>query len=150
LRCRACGLLYYFNPTVAVGAFVFDSQHRLLFVRRAVDPGKGKLGIPGGFVDFGESAEAALRREVREEVGIELAGIAFLCSEPNLYPYRDVTYPTVDLYFTARGSAGRKVKALDGVASFCWLDPFAVPAREIAFVSLKRSLRKLRAGLRRR
>src|SRR5262245_53429279 len=71
-HCNTCGLALFFNPTVAAGAFVSDSAGRVLSIRRAKEPSIGKLAVPGGFIDFGESAEEALRREVREEVGIEV------------------------------------------------------------------------------
>ena len=100
LRCAACGRSTSSTRTVAAAAFIFDSQGRALFVRRAKEPNAGKLGVPGGFIDFGESAEEGLHREVREEVGIAIDRLAFLASFPNEYHYREVTYPVIDLYFT--------------------------------------------------
>ncbi|HYT59019.1 MAG TPA: NUDIX domain-containing protein, partial [Haliangiales bacterium] len=67
-KCAACGFLYYFNPAIAVAGFVFAADGRALFIRRAKEPAKGRLALPGGFVDFNETAEEALRRETREEV----------------------------------------------------------------------------------
>jgi len=56
-----------------VGAVVHDGEHRLLLVRRANDPGRGRWSLPGGRVDPGETDEQAVTREVLEETGITVA-----------------------------------------------------------------------------
>lgn len=53
-----------------VGAVIKDGAGRLLLVRRGHEPGKGLWSVPGGRVESGESDEAALVREVREETGL--------------------------------------------------------------------------------
>src|SRR5437763_2223213 len=93
LRCRACGFTFFFNPTVAAGAFLFDPADRVLFIRRAAEPAKGALAVPGGFVDFEESIESALRREIKEEVGLDVGDLRYVGSEVNHYPFLGVTYP---------------------------------------------------------
>ena len=62
------------NPRFAVtaGAVVIDDQGRVLLLKHVFRMGSG-WGIPGGFMQAGEQPEAALRRELREEVGLELA-----------------------------------------------------------------------------
>jgi ADP-ribose pyrophosphatase YjhB (NUDIX family) len=142
-RCGGCGFHFYFNPTVAGAAFVSDPGGRVLFIRRAKDPAGGKLGVPGGFIDFGESAEDGVRREVREEVGLELDRLRFLVSFPNLYPYREVTYPVVDLYFTAVAVDPAAARPLDAVLGLEWRFPHEVPDGEVAFPSLRVALRAL-------
>jgi ADP-ribose pyrophosphatase YjhB (NUDIX family) len=144
LRCGACGFLYYFNPTIAVAGFIFAPDGRALFIRRAKEPAKGKLAVPGGFVDVGESAEEALRRETREEVNVELADLSYLCSHVNSYDYGGVTYPVLDLFFTALAVQTNEAKALDGVESIQWLDPQAVNLDEMAFTSIRSALGFLR------
>ena len=146
LRCGACGFTFYFNPTVAAAAFVFRADGAALFIRRAHDPAAGKLGIPGGFIDFDETAEDGLRREVREEVGLEVENVRFLMSFPNSYLYRDVTYPVVDLVFTADAVAPDAAQALDGVAGVEWRQPRDVEPDELAFPSMRVSLAAIRAG----
>lgn len=69
-RCTACGALAFRDPKVGAGAVVFDGAGRLLLVRRAVDPQRGRWALPAGFVDADEDPRAAVAREVREETGL--------------------------------------------------------------------------------
>jgi ADP-ribose pyrophosphatase YjhB (NUDIX family) len=70
-----------FEPrfTVTAGAVVTDEQGRVLLLKHFFRAGSG-WGIPGGFMEKGEQPEEALRRELREEVGLELesAELAFV------------------------------------------------------------------------
>ena len=143
-RCDACEFQYYFNPAIAVAAFIVDADGLVLFIRRAKDPGKGKLAVPGGFVDAGETAEGALRREILEEVNLELTSLEFLASFPNQYHYKGVTYPVVDLFFVGRTDSTHSTAALDGVASCAWLDPAPIDLDEIAFPSMRAALPEFR------
>ena len=65
--------------TVTAGAVITDEQGRVLLLEHVFRTGSG-WGIPGGFIAATEQPEAALRRELREEVGLELdhAAIAFI------------------------------------------------------------------------
>ena len=59
------------RPIVAVGAVVFDAD-RVLLVQRGQEPLKGEWSLPGGMVEIGETLEAALAREVREETSLDV------------------------------------------------------------------------------
>lgn len=141
LACAACGFTFYMNTTCATAAFLRRPDGMVLFIRRSKEPAQGKLAIPGGFIDEGETAEDGLRREFMEEVGLHIEDIDFLCSHPNQYLYMGVTYPVLDFFFTALASGEEKPEALDAVESYCWLDPQAVAAVEIAFPSMVYALR---------
>jgi ADP-ribose pyrophosphatase YjhB (NUDIX family) len=144
-RCTACGLTLFFNPAGAVAALIVrDDDGRALFIRRAKEPGRGKLAMAGGFVDPGESAEQALVREVREETGLDVRGLEYLTSHANRYHYAGVTYHTLDLFFVARVTDADRAGAGDDVQHVVWLAPFEVPLAELAFESMRHALRQYR------
>jgi 8-oxo-dGTP diphosphatase len=62
---------------VTAGAVITDDRGRVLLLKHRFRPGSG-WGIPGGYIDKGEQPEDALRRELREEAGLELEKVAVL------------------------------------------------------------------------
>jgi ADP-ribose pyrophosphatase YjhB (NUDIX family) len=137
LRCVGCGFVFFFNPAVAAGAFLHHPTRGLLFLRRARDPARGKLGVPGGFIDYHETAEAGLQREIYEETALRIHTLNFLCSQPNSYEFLDITYPVLDLFFTGSIPSDAVARPLDDVDSLCWLQPHEVAPSELAFPSLR-------------
>lgn len=99
--CPECGYELYNNVAAAVGVIIFDKFNNVLFELRAKEPRKGFLALPGGFVDPDETAEDAMIRECKEEIGTEITDMKFLCTNPNVYEYKNVTYKTCDIFFTA-------------------------------------------------
>jgi len=97
--------------------------------------------MPGGFVDLGETAEAGLCREVREEIGLKLGEIRFLMSWPNEYIYRGIVYPTVDFFFTAQVASFDEARALSEVEGLEIRDPATVKPEELAFESMRQAVR---------
>ena len=71
IECSACGFVFYFNAASAVAAII-QKDNTILLTTRAREPEKGKLDLPGGFVDHNETAQEALQREIREELNIEI------------------------------------------------------------------------------
>lgn len=100
--CPDCGFDLYNNVAAAVGIVIYDKYDNILFEVRAKEPRKGFIAVPGGFVDFGESAEEAVIRECREEIGVPVEGAMFLCSAPNIYEYKGIEYKTCDIFFSVQ------------------------------------------------
>jgi ADP-ribose pyrophosphatase YjhB (NUDIX family) len=115
----------------------------VLFIRRAKDPGRGKLALPGGFIDKLETAEDAVRREIQEELGLELVSLRYLVSAPNLYTYKDVPYTVLDLHFRARVRSFDVVLQAEEVHGYERLAPADVPLDDLAFESHRVALRAL-------
>lgn len=67
--CAACGNLTWRNPT-PVGVALLPVGDRLIGIRRGINPKRGEIALPGGFVDYGESWQAGVCRELHEELDI--------------------------------------------------------------------------------
>ena len=107
------------TPALTTDCVIFDDEGRVLLIRRGNPPFKGAYALPGGFVDIGETVEAACRREVREEVGIEIEGLELIGVYSD--PSRDPRGHTVSTVFLARPVAGATPQAGDDAAAVEWV-----------------------------
>ena len=139
-QCEQCGYAFHINTATAVAGIVTDETKRVLVIRRGKDPGKGKLSIPGGFVDAGESAEAALKREMKEEVDLEVTHSRYLASFPNPYEYRGIVYPVLDMVFACKTRSLEAVNPSEEVEGHHLLRPDEIDLREMAFPSIRKAM----------
>jgi ADP-ribose pyrophosphatase YjhB (NUDIX family) len=142
VRCAECDFLFYLNCAAAVCGLVFH-QGKLLLCVRAKAPQQGALDWPGGFIEFDETAEDALRREVREELNIEIENLRYLMSAPNNYLYAGMLYKTLDVFFTAEAKDIASIAPRDDVAGYKLLALEAIAAERLAFDSGRLALQKL-------
>jgi NADH pyrophosphatase NudC (nudix superfamily) len=138
LLCSSCGFEFFFNAAAAVAALITDRRDRLLMAVRKHDPCKGMLDLPGGFVNHDESAEDALRRELLEELGVEIVNPEYFASFPNSYIYSGLCYKTLDMAFTADIPDMDAVKPSDDVEKVVFMDKDSVDYNAVAFDSIKK------------
>lgn len=125
-QCADCGFVYYFNPSSATVALIFNERNELLVCRRGKEPAKGTLDLPGGFIDTFETAEEGVAREVKEETGLDVVHADYLFSLPNIYVYSGFPVHTLDMFFRCTVADTRHFRAMDDAA-----DLFFIPIAEI-------------------
>ena len=89
-------------PTVCVGAVIWNAQGEVLLIQRGRSPRADEWSIPGGKVEAGEKLQDALRREVREETGLEIEIVDFI----DVVEFEDGDRHFVLIDFTARHISG--------------------------------------------
>ena len=146
-KCRACGYTLFSNPASAAAAFLLNERNEFLGILREREPRKGTWALPGGFVDRGETLEAAAIREAREEVGLDIENLAYLTSAPNDYVYAGIKYATSDVYFVTRKFSGEAKSQAGEVSGMQWLSPFELDMNRLAFPSTQKAVEALKAYL---
>lgn len=121
--CTSCGHALYHSSKPAVGVVVVRPPGDAgLLLRRRWAPYRGRWGVPGGFVTYGELPEDAAVREVREETGLEIRPQRLL--RMSIEPYRrpEGIDRLLSLYYLAEPVGGREQPGEEatGLAWFTW------------------------------
>lgn len=137
--CHHCDFRLYNNVAGAV-AVVIKHGDQIYLTRRNQDPKKGKLDLAGGFVDPRETAEEACKRELFEELqlDIDISNLKYITSLPNIYQYKEIDYNTIDLFYEYRVSEKFEVNlALSEISETQWIPLKNINLDDIAFDSQK-------------
>ena len=144
-QCQHCGFVYFANPCAATAAFILNGRNELLVVRRAKEPAKGTLDLPGGFVDMYETAEEGMRREIKEETGLEVGELQYLFSSPNIYQYSGLGVHTIDMDYLVRVADDVEVRAADDAAECLWIPLNSVLPAEFGLLSIRHAVERFLA-----
>jgi 8-oxo-dGTP diphosphatase len=139
LVCRRCGFIFYQDPKVAVGTIIRNEDNHIVMVRRAIEPGYGKWVFPGGFVDRGETVQAAAVREAREEAGVQIRIDHLL----NVYSYPGRA-PVIIVYVATL--TGGTLECDDEGLEVRFVAPEDIPWGELAFQSTHDALKEFLEG----
>ena len=119
--CPGCDRPVYFDPKVAVVVFI-ERDDRVLLIKRAVDPGKGKWALPAGFVDHDEAPETAAARETLEETHLRVRIDKLLA----VFPKRDRGLADIIIAYSAIVLGG-DARAGDDAADVGWFTRERLP-----------------------
>jgi len=106
--------------TVTAGALIFNDAGEVLLLKHRFRAGSG-WGIPGGFLETGEHAEQALRRELREEIGLTVHEVEIFTSRTFKRPQQ------VEILFRCRASGAVKPQTIE-VERAQWFSLHSLPA----------------------
>jgi len=133
LVCPDCGLIFYLGPKLVAGA-IFEMDDEIVLVQRDIEPGYGMWTFPGGFVERGETAEAAAEREVLEECGLEIEARGII----GLYSYEG-EIPAIAVFRAL--VVGGDAKPLDETMDVRGFPRDKLPWTEMAFPSTEQALK---------
>ena len=134
--CPGCGRVHFRDPKVAAGVLVVEAE-RVLLVKRALAPQKGKWSIPAGFVDADEDPAQAAARECLEETGLRVAIDTLLDVIAGKEHPRGAS---IVIVYRAH-ILGGELAANDDAAEAGFFDPNTLP--ELAFDATRRALEHL-------
>jgi 8-oxo-dGTP diphosphatase len=115
------------NTKVTTDAIIVENN-KILLIKRAIDPFKGKWALPGGHLEYGETTEKCVIREVQEETGLEVGVIKLLGVYSD--PGRDPRGHTVTVIYLCKAEKG-EAHAGDDAAETWWFPLDDLP--EMAF-----------------
>lgn len=140
LICKVCGYNFYINPAPTSAVILENSKGEILLVKRKFEPKKGMLDLPGGFIEPGESIEVATRREIKEELGIEISDLSYFVSYPDYYFYQGMNIKTLGITYIAKIKDEAIIIPSDDVEDARFFNKKDLPLEKIAFENIKQAL----------
>lgn len=135
---------FFIDPKPTAHAILITPEEKIVFVIRGRDPYQGKLNLPAGFLNIKETFEEAIKREVKEEIGVQIDNIKYHGSFVNRYLFEGVNNYIIDVGFVAEINSEQvdKIKPSDDAIGFELYKLSDIPFDKVAFQSIKKSLRK--------
>lgn len=106
--------------TVTAAGLIVDNEGRVLLLKHRFRPGSG-WGIPGGFIEAGEQPEEGLRRELREEIGLELASAQLFATRAFQKPRQ------IEIIFRCQPNGDALPQSME-IRKAAWFLPESLPA----------------------
>lgn len=139
LECSSCGFHFYINPSPCNAVIIENERREILLVKRKLEPQKGTWDLPGGFLKPAESWVDSIKREIREELHVEITVDRIVGIYEDTYLYQGIKNPTLLVTATAK-IVGGELRADDDVSDYKYFSREDVLKQDIAFKGVYKSL----------
>lgn len=146
-HCLDCHFVYYFNISASCAAFIVNDKGELMVCKRAKEPAKGTLDLPGGFISINETGEEGIKREIHEETGLTIEECTYLFSLPNIYPYAGFEVHTLDAFYRCSVPSGLTVQAQDDVEAIYWIPIYELDPARFGLTSIRKAITRFIAEI---
>jgi len=140
-KCESCKFMFWQNSKPTVTAMIIRNG-KVLLGKRNIEPYKGYWDLPGGFLNDGEHPEKGLKREMKEELGVESEIKKFIGVFIDRFKDQDDWYNALCLHYLVKITKGEP-KPLEEVSELRWFPLKNLPKR-ISFKSNRKVLNLFR------
>jgi len=137
LVCRNCKFIFYQNSKPTASALITNNKGQVLLVKRGIKPKFGYWDLPGGFLEEGEDPIQGLKREMKEELGVEIYNIRYLGVYMDWYEC-GYNMSTLNIIYSAKIKSG-KIRPMSDVGDIKWFNKSKIPWSKLAFPRWMRS-----------
>lgn len=137
--CQKCGFIFYQNSKPTSSAIFSDSKNRILLAKRKINPKKGLWDLPGGFLEEGEDPIKGLKREMKEELGIniQVGPLIGIYLDDYLGSWKS---KTLNIAYKVESFEGKMTPA-DDITEIKWFSKTKIPWKKLAFPWIKSVLK---------
>lgn len=139
LVCSKCDFVFYQNSKPTASAIITNKDGQILLAKRSIKPKLGYWDLPGGFLEDGEDPQEGVRREVREELGVELNVGRIVGIYVDSYDH-GITVNTINIIYECLIKTG-ELTPMDDINEVAWFNKDDIPWEKIAFENGKSSIR---------
>jgi len=139
MQCKECAYDLYLNPVPCNGVIIENEKGEILLVKRKYNPQKGFWDVPGGFARRRESFEESVKREVKEELGVEVEVGKIVGIYTDDYLYQGVVNVTFCVMAAGKITGGTLIAA-DDVEEWRYFKKEEIAGLDIAFAGMRKAI----------
>ena len=136
--CGECNEVHYVNPIILVACYLCVGKE-ILWIRRGIEPAAGLWALPGGYMEVGETPEAAVARELAEETGVRLDPEQFTLVSVSTLIHMAQTHLVFRCHLPRKPEGSPSEEAVE----IGWFDEQGLPWEKMAFPAIAPHVRQL-------